>query len=62
MPSATKMSHQNRTSPNRLSVLQLFYVGYVAQSRQSALLLALHKWFSYKGNECRLALSSEPQK
>ena len=44
----------------RLSVLQLFYVGYVAQGRQSALLLASHKWFSYKGKECRLALSSEP--
>ena len=37
-------------------------VGYVAQSEQSELLLASHKWVSYKGKECRLALSLEPQK
>ena len=60
-PSATKMSPQIDLRL-RLSVLQLFSVGYVAESRQSALLLASHKWFSYKGKKCSLALSLEPQK
>ena len=61
MPSATKMSPQIELRL-KLTALQLFYVGYVAQSRQSALLPASHKWFSYKGKECRLALALEPQK
>ena len=50
----------------KLSLLQLFGVDHVVQNRQSALSLAWHKWFSFKGKEwkiyCReLALSSEPQ-
>ena len=51
----------------RLSVLRLFHVGHVVQSRRSALSNAWHEWFSCKGREwkiycCQLALSSEPQK
>ena len=51
----------------RLNVLRLFHVGHVVQNRRSALSLACHEWFSWKGKEwkvycCGLALSSEPQK
>ena len=50
----------------KLSLLQLFGVDHVVQNRQSALSLAWHEWFSFKGKEwkiyCReLSLSSEPQ-
>ena len=51
----------------RLSVLRLFQVDHVGQSRRCALLLDWHEWFSFKGKEwkiysCRLPLSSEHHK
>ena len=34
-----------------LSVLRLFHVGHVLQTRRRALSLAWHEWFSCKGKE-----------
>ena len=50
-----------------LTVLRLFHVGHVVQSRRSTLSHAWHEWFSCKGKEwkiyyCGLVLSSELQK
>ena len=50
----------------KLSPLRLFHVGHVVPNSRSALSLAWHEWFSYKGEEwkincCELVLSSEPQ-
>ena len=49
-----------------LSVLRLFHVSHVVQSKRTVLPLAWHEWFSYKGRErriyfCGLALLSEPR-
>ena len=51
----------------RSTVLRLFHVGHVVQSRRSTLSHAWHEWFSCKGKEwkiyyCGLVLSSELQK
>ena len=35
----------------RWSILQLFHVGLMEENKPSVLLLALHKWFSWKGKE-----------
>ena len=50
----------------KLSLLRLFHVAQCIKNRQSALLLAWHKWFSCKGKErkiyfCELALLSKSQ-
>ena len=50
----------------KLSLLRLFHVDHIVQSRRTALSLAWYEWFSCKGKEwktycCELALSSEPQ-
>ena len=50
----------------RLSVMRLFQVGHVVQTRRSVLSLASHEWFLRRGKEWKifclwLALSSELQ-
>ena len=62
---ATKASYVNKLCV-RLTVVRLFQVCYVVQTKRSVLSLAWDEWFSCKGRErkifcCGLELSSEPQ-
>ena len=59
MPSATKMSHQNRTS-SQVKCFGIILCWPCCTKQAKCTLLALHKWLSYKVKEHWLALSSEP--
>ena len=44
----------------KLSPLRLFYVDHVVQKRRSALPLAWHEWFSWKGKEWKIYCCEVP--